>query len=124
MNLRSFELKIERNVQVNAVTYVCINHYDPAKEAAMPQWGGTTTKYEAYNFGNTPTTTFPVFTAKHTLFIDDSDDDDDKAKGVASPSPPPAKKTKYDGKGKGVASPSPTPGGGKHTRFPDSDDDE
>ena len=53
------------------------NHYDPAKEAAMPQWGGTTTKYEAYNFGNAPTTTFPVFTGKHTLFIDDSDDDDD-----------------------------------------------
>jgi hypothetical protein len=58
------------------------------------------------------------------MFIDDSDDDDDKGKGVASPSPPPAKKAKYDGKGKGVASPSPTPGGGKHTRFPDSDDDE
>ena len=86
--------------------------------------GSTPTKYEAYNFGNAPTTTFPVFTGKHTLFIDDSDDDDDKGKGVASPSPPPpAKKAKYDGKGKGVASPSPTPGGGKHTRFPDSDDD-
>ncbi len=52
--------------------------------------------------GNAPTATFPVFSAKHTLFVDDSDDDDDKGKGVAPPSPTP----------------------GKHTRFPDSDDDE
>ncbi len=116
------------------------NHYDPSKEAAKPQWAGTksgtTTEYEEYDFGNgdivrvydnnTPTTTFPVFTGKHTLFVDDSDSDDDKGKGVASPSPPPpAKKAKYDGKGKGVASPSPPPAKKPtHTRFPDSDDDE
>jgi hypothetical protein len=115
------------------------DRYDPSKEAAKPQWAGTksgtTTKYEEYDFGNgdivrvyddnAPTTTFPVFTGKHTLFVDDSDDDEDKGKGVASPCPPPAKKAKYDGKGKGVASPSPPPAKkAKHTRFTYSDDDE
>ena len=59
-----------------------------------------------YDDDNALTTTFPKFKGKHTLFLDDSDDDDDEnGKGVASPSPPPAKTA-------------------KHTRFPESDDDE
>ena len=53
-----------------------------------------------------PTTTFPKFKGKHTVFLDDSDDDDDdNGKGVASSSPPPAKTA-------------------QHTRFHDIDDDE
>ena len=40
-----------------------------------------------YDDDNAPTTTFPKFKGKHTVFLDDSDDDDDNDKGFASPSP-------------------------------------
>ncbi len=97
------------------------NHYDPSKEAAKPQWAGTSSVAPPPPpmAVVAPTTTFPVFTGKHTLFVEDSDSDDDKGKGVASQSSsPPAKKAKYDDKGKGVASPSATPAKtAKHTRF-------